>query len=152
MIWKWGWPISSSNLTSDTSDILTCTYDKNLMQLTQKFKELSCFKGNHDDIWKWGSVISKWGWSISSSNLTSDILMCNYDKNLMQLTKKFKGLSCLQGKLWWNMKMRLCDLKMRLVYIIFEVNLKCRGMHLRWKFDETNSKIDRGNVFKWKLW
>ena len=65
---------------------------------------------------------------------------------------KLKELWGLQLKLWWNMKMRLCDLKMRLVYLIFEIDLKCCDIHLkRWKFDETNSKMDRVNVFTMKI-
>ena len=88
-------------------------------------------------------MISKWGWYVSSSNLTSVILKCTYGENLMKLTQKLTELSSLQGKLIWNMKMRLCDLKMRLICLIVELDLGNPKMHLRWKFDEANSKIGR---------
>ena len=92
-------------------------------------------------------MISKWGWYVSSSNLTSVILMFTYGENLMKLAWKLIELSCLQVKLWWNMKMRLRDLKMRLICLIVELDLDYTKMHLRWKFDEANSKIDRVIVF-----
>ena len=79
--------------------------------------------------------------------LTSVILMITYGENMMKLTWKLIELMCLQVKLWWNMKMRLCDLKMRLICFIVELELGYPKMHLRWKFDEANSKTDRVIVF-----
>ena len=83
--------------------------------------------------------------------LTSVILMITYGENMMKLTWKLIELMCLQVKLWWNMKMRLCSLKMRLICLIFELDLAYVKMHLRWKFDEANSKIERVIEFTWKI-
>ena len=79
--------------------------------------------------------------------LTSVILMITYGENMMKLTWKLIELMCLQVKLWWNMKMRLCNLKMRLICLTFELDLSHLDVHLWWKFDEASLKIYRVIAF-----